>query len=89
MNREEMQETFREVLVEVFAADDTQRRRNEFVDLLIEERRRRQERWEAVRRQVMGWAAIAMIVAVLAGIGYYAADQIDRLSHRHDRQDSP
>lgn len=35
-----------------------------FIGLLIEQRRIRRERWEAVRRQVIGWSVIAALAAI-------------------------
>lgn len=38
---------------------------HEFIQELVEARRMRRERWEAIRRQVAGW----MIIAFLSAIG--------------------
>jgi len=41
-----------------------------FIDILLDERKRKQERNEKIKAQVYGWGIITMITSILSGIGY-------------------
>lgn len=47
-----------------------------FIRMLIEERRRRQDRWEKIRTQLWGWAIISAIASFLGALGYAAAQWV-------------
>lgn len=61
LTRDELISAFREAM----AADPTHIAHHAFVAELIEEKRRRRDRWESIRQQVAGWA----LISVLSGIG--------------------
>ena len=64
LTREELICTIREAL----SADPQHIAHHAFIAELIEARRQRRERWEAIRRQVVGWA----LISLLSGAGLTA-----------------
>lgn len=52
---------------------DEHRAHHDFIEQMIEKEKRRIERWETVKRQVIGWAIIAMLAA-LGKAGYHLWD---------------
>jgi len=67
MNVSELKEAINEVLDERDAFDGrTHSDHHRFVEEWIEERKRKEERYERLRQQVIGWG----IITVLTGVGY-------------------
>ena len=64
LTRDELVSAIREAL----SADPRHLAHHAFVAELIEARRQRRERWEAIRRQVVGWA----LISLLSGAGLTA-----------------
>lgn len=74
-------EDFKKILIEVLEERrgiDAERHRQEhdFVALMIEDRRRKTEQWEAIRSQIYGWGIIVFLGAIGTAVYVWAVQFI-------------
>lgn len=71
-DRQEIITEFNKALDRRRGEDIQHKEHHAFVSLMIEKERIKQQRWEAIRRQVLGWG----VIVLLSGIGYAMYDHL-------------
>jgi len=65
MSEDKLREIIRSELEDRSNIDiNTHAEQHEFIATLIDEERRKQERWDAIQRQVLGWGIIAIVGSI-------------------------
>jgi hypothetical protein len=60
-------------------SDDDHRDHHAFVGILIEERRRRKQRWDAIRVHVLGWGIVTIILGLITALGQWAMHILEQI----------
>lgn len=59
-------------------SESVHKQHHDFVQMLIDKEKRKQELHEKVKAQVAGWGIISVILAVVTGIGFWFRDWITK-----------
>lgn len=57
-------------------SEEVHREHHAFIQAYIAERKRKEERWESIRRHVIGWSIIATIGAVVTALGSVVSNAV-------------